>query len=89
MAAAIFQVFDGMQVVAAGDLRGLGETRIPMFANLAGHWLIGLPIGTLLAFGLGWGVVGLWVGLASGLAAVGVILLVAWMRKAARLVDKE
>jgi MATE family multidrug resistance protein len=78
LAAALFQVFDGTQVVGAGALRGLGETRLPMCANLFAHWAIGLPIGYLLAFPGRWGALGLWMGLASGLIATATIIVTAW-----------
>jgi multidrug resistance protein, MATE family len=74
--AAAFQLFDGIQVVAQGALRGAGNTRWPLVANLVGHYLVGLPLGIFLAFGLGWGVVGLWWGLCAGLALVACVLLV-------------
>ncbi|HEX6212423.1 MAG TPA: MATE family efflux transporter [Methylomirabilota bacterium] len=83
--AAAFQLFDGLQVVATGALRGLGDTRTPMLANIAGHWLIGLPIGAWCAFGLDLGVVGLWLGLSLSLILVGATLLVAWHRRIHRL----
>ena len=83
--AAIFQLFDGLQGVATGVLRGLGDTRTPMIFNLAGHWGLGLPIGYALCFHLGWGVVGLWVGLSTGLILVGVILVTTWHRRARAL----
>lgn len=83
--AALFQLFDGIQVVATGVLRGTGETRVPMFANLVGHWLLGLPIGYGLCFGMAWGVQGLWAGLCVGLVTVAVILLLMWSRRIARL----
>jgi len=85
VAAAVFQVFDGLQVVGSGVLRGLGETRIPMFATLVAHWAIGLPIGYVMAFPMGWGVLGIWMGLASGLVAAGAMLLVAWAWRVRRL----
>jgi multidrug resistance protein, MATE family len=88
IAAAIFQVFDGLQVVGSGILRGLGETQIPMYATLAAHWAIGLPIGYVMAFPMGWGIVGVWMGLCSGLVAAGVMLLAAWVWRARRL-DRE
>jgi MATE family multidrug resistance protein len=78
--AAAFQLFDGLQVVTTGALRGLGDTRTPMFANLVGHWLIALPIAAVSGFTLGFGVVGLWVGLCVGLILVGLFLLSAWRR---------
>ncbi|HXW07201.1 MAG TPA: MATE family efflux transporter [Vicinamibacterales bacterium] len=81
MVGAVFQLFDGMQGVATGVLRGLGDTRTPMFWNLAGHWFIGLPWGYALCFVLGFGVVGLWWGLSTGLIICGVALLWAWSRR--------
>jgi MATE family, multidrug efflux pump len=81
MVAAIFQLFDGIQAVATGVLRGLGDTRTPMIWNLAGHWFVGLPLGYFLCFTLGVGVVGLWWGLSSGLIICGVSLLIAWSRR--------
>lgn len=76
--AAIFQLFDGVQGVATGVLRGLGDTRTPMLWNLAGHWFVGLPLGYVLCFHLGFGVIGLWWGLSSGLMICGVALLFTW-----------
>jgi multidrug resistance protein, MATE family len=76
-------VFDGTQAVSTGILRGLGETRIPMLTNLAGHWLVGLPLGYTACFILGWGVRGLWLGLATGLVIVGSLLLATWSRRTA------
>ena len=83
--AAAFQLFDGVQVVATGVLRGAGETRLPMICNLIAHWGIGLPIGYALAFGMGNGIVGLWVGLSIGLVLAGLLNLATWARKASRL----
>jgi MATE family multidrug resistance protein len=83
--ASIFQLFDGLQVVGTGVLRGLGDTRTPMALNLAGHWLFGLPVGYTLCFVAGWGVTGLWVGLSAGLTLVGVVLVWVWARRARRL----
>jgi MATE family multidrug resistance protein len=79
--AALFQLFDGIQVVAAGVLRGSGDTRTPMYANLVGHWLVGLPIGIVLCFPAGLGIVGLWIGLSTGLIAVALVLLRTWSRR--------
>lgn len=80
MVAAVFQLFDGLQGVATGVLRGLGDTRSPMLWNLVGHWFIGLPLGYTLCFTLGFGVIGLWWGLSSGLIICGVVLLIVWYR---------
>jgi MATE family multidrug resistance protein len=78
LVAALFQLSDGVQVVGTGALRGLGDTRSPLAANLAGHWLVGLPSGLLLCFTLAWGLQGLWVGLSLGLTAVAASLLIVW-----------
>ena len=78
---AVFQPFDGFQTVATGALRGLGETRTPMLMNLAGHWAIGLPVGYVLCFPRGWGVEGLWAGLALGLILIGATLIAVWHRR--------
>jgi MATE family multidrug resistance protein len=83
--AAAFQLFDGVQVVATGVLRGTGETRLPMIGNLVAHWGIGLPIGYALAFSLNRGIVGLWVGLTIGLVLAGLFNLGTWARKSRRL----
>ncbi len=83
--AAVFQLFDGLQGVTTGVLRGVGDTHTPMFWNLAGHWAFGLPLGYWLAFPRGWNVLGLWVGLSAGLIIVGVVLLVVWMRHVGEL----
>jgi len=72
--AALFQLFDGAQVVAAGALRGAGDTRWPLVANVLTHWCIGLPLGCILAFVLGRGAPGLWYGLTTGLVLVGTSL---------------
>ncbi len=79
--AALFEIFDGLQVVATGALRGLGDTRTPALAHLAGYWMIGLPVAYVLCFSYGWGVTGIWVGLTSALILIGLILLAAWHRE--------
>jgi MATE family multidrug resistance protein len=83
--AAIFQLFDGLQIVTTGVLRGLGDTRTPMMTNLAAHWLFGLPVGYTLCFIAGYGVIGLWVGLSTGLIIAGGVLLFVWNRRIHRL----
>ena len=70
--AAAFAVVDGVQSVAIGALRGLKDTRVPFAAAALGYWGVGFPTAYAAAFWLGWGAVGLWVGLASGLAVVAV-----------------
>ena len=83
--AAVFQFFDGVQVTAIGALRGSGNTRIAMLTDFAGFWLLGLPLGTWLCFGRGWGVRGLWWGLSAGLITIGCLLALAWSRRARQL----
>jgi MATE family multidrug resistance protein len=73
--AGIFQVFDGLQVVASGVLRGVGDTSSPMVVNLIGFWCFGMPVSVWLGFRTPAGPVGLWWGLVVGLAAVAFFLL--------------
>lgn len=68
--AAAFQLFDGVQGVAAGALRGAGDVRFAFVANVAAHWVVGFPVALVLAFRMGLGARGLWWGLALGLALV-------------------
>ena len=85
LVAAVFQLFDGLQVVAAGILRGSGDTRIAMIAALIGYWLIGLPVGYALCFAFGMGVQGLWIGLSVGLIVVAIALVAWWARRISSL----
>ncbi len=78
--AAAFQLFDGIQTVTTGALRGLGNTREPMLVNLGGYWFFGLPIGYILCFYYRYGVYGLWCGLTLALIVIALILLYAWHR---------
>jgi MATE family multidrug resistance protein len=81
---AAFEVFDGIQAVSTGALRGLGETRAPMLANLVGYWVLGLPLGFFLCFGLRWGIYGLWIGLTLALVVIALALIARWKRDADR-----
>ena len=81
LVAAAFQLFDGLQTVATGALRGAGDTKTPMLANFVAYWLIGLPVGYLVCFKLGWGAVGVWIGLCAGLMMIGSGLLLAWHKR--------
>ena len=73
--AGVFQVFDGLQVVSIGVLRGVGDTRAPMIIAAIGYWLVGVPVSAWLGLRAGLGAIGLWWGLVVGLAAVSLILL--------------
>ena len=77
--AAAFQLVDGAQVIGAGMLRGLHDTRWPLIFALFGYWVVGLGIGAWLAFAADWQGVGIWVGLASGLGVVAVLMLARWL----------
>ena len=74
--AGVFQVFDGLQVVATAVLRGIGDTRVPLIVHVLGFWLVGFPVSLLMGFRLGGGPAGLWWGLVAGLGAVAVLLLI-------------
>ncbi len=78
IAAAGFQLFDGLQVAAIGALRGLGDTRSALYWNFIGYWLIALPVGHLLCFRYGYGALGLWIGFCAGLIICGVALVRKW-----------
>lgn len=92
--AGVFQVFDGLQVAAAGALRGVGDTRVPMLLNLVGFWFVGLPACVVLGFTLDLGPRGVWWGLALGIGVVGVLLLLRVRRRFGRelrrlVIDEE
>jgi multidrug resistance protein, MATE family len=78
--AAAFQLFDGLQTVLTGALRGVGKTSIAMWSNFAGYWLFGLPVGYFLCFHKGFGIMGLWWGLTMALILISLTLLGAWQR---------
>ena len=77
----IFQIVDGAQVVGAGMLRGLHDTRVPMVFTFIGYWAIGIGVGAWLAFKQNWEGQGLWTGLAVGLAIVAVLMIWRWTRR--------
>jgi multidrug resistance protein, MATE family len=85
MAGAAFQLFDGIQTVATGSLRGTGDTRTPMLCHFTAYWLMGLPLGAYLCFRLHWGALGLWIGLSFSLILIGILLLLFWRRKTRQL----
>jgi len=75
---AAFQLFDGIQAVTTGALRGAGDTRTPMICHLLAYWGLGLPMGYYLCFGLNWGAIGLWTGLCVAIILIGLAMLWAW-----------
>ena len=79
--AALFQIVDGIQAVGAGVLRGLQDTRWPMIYAALGYWVIGIGVGLILAFPVGMAGLGIWLGLAAGLAMVAVLMLQRWIRR--------
>lgn len=79
--AALFQIADGAQAVGSGMLRGLRDTRVPMIYAGIGYWCVGMPLGAGLAFWGGLKGVGIWIGLSSGLAVVGALLIGRWIRR--------
>ncbi len=79
--AGVFQLFDGLQVVSAGALRGIADVKVPAWIALAAYWGLAIPLGALLAFKVGWGADGMWIGLAGGLAIAAIALAYrAWGR---------
>jgi MATE family multidrug resistance protein len=88
-AGAAFQLFDGIQTVATGALRGAGDTRTPMLCHFTAYWVIGLPLGAWLCFRSGWGAIGLWLGLSLALILIGIVLLFAWRRAVRRLLQSS
>ncbi|MCL2726592.1 MAG: hypothetical protein FWD69_19405, partial [Polyangiaceae bacterium] len=86
--AAAFEIFDGVQVVAAGALRGAGDIHYPFLATLGAHWTIGFPLALLLAFHAGWGAPGLWWGLLVGLVLVAFLLTDRFLRISRGLIKR-
>ena len=76
--AAVFQLFDGLQVTALGALRGAGDTRSGLITHLCCYWLLGLPLGVYLCFPRKMGARGLWIGLCAALIVAGIVLLWRW-----------
>jgi MATE family multidrug resistance protein len=79
--AALFQLFDGLQVSTTGVLRGAGDTVTAMYAHTAAYWVFGLPVGYWLCFSRNWGIEGIWLGLTIGLVIAGGLLLTLWWRR--------
>ncbi|MDP5360292.1 MAG: MATE family efflux transporter, partial [Paracoccaceae bacterium] len=85
MVAALFQLVDGLQVLALGLLRGVQDTTVPMVMATISYWVIGLPVSYILAFPLGYGAVGLWLGLVIGLAVAAALLLWRFWARSVRI----
>jgi MATE family multidrug resistance protein len=86
--AALFQLFDGVQVVAAGALRGAGDVRFPFVANVVAHWLVGFPVALTLGFVLHKGAPGMWWGLTAGLVVVSTALALRFARVSGRAIAR-
>ena len=78
-------IFDGIQLVSAGALRGTGDTRTNLYTGLIGYWVVGLPLGYLLGSVFGWGVAGYWIGHTVGLGCVAVLLVVRFWKTSVSL----
>lgn len=87
--AALFQLTDGAQAVAAGMLRGLYDTRTPMLLALLGYWGLGVPLGAALAFAFDLEGVGIWIGFVAGLSVVAILLTLRWWRFSQRLLERK
>ncbi|HEX8465491.1 MAG TPA: MATE family efflux transporter [Abditibacterium sp.] len=87
--AAVFQIVDGLQVVSSGALRGLSDATVPMIVAFVAYWIVGLPLGYVAAFRLGWGAVGIWAGLALALGLVGSLLVWRFAAKSRDLASHE
>lgn len=85
--AAAFQFPDGVQVLSAGALRGLKDTRVPMWLAMVSYWGLGMPLGAGLGLALGWGPRGMWMGLILGLSAAAVLLATRFQRSSRRLLQ--
>lgn len=87
--AAIFQLPDGLQICAAGALRGLKDTRVPMLYNLLAYWAIGLTLGYYLTFNQGMGPAGMWIGMIAGLSVGGFLMVTRFFRLTTRMLRLE
>jgi MATE family multidrug resistance protein len=87
--AGFFQLSDGIQVVGLGALRGMSDVRVPTIVTLIAYWVIGLPLGYILAFSFGMQEIGMWVGLLVGLTVTGIMLLYRFHKLSQRIMDKQ
>jgi MATE family multidrug resistance protein len=86
---ALFQLVDATQVMALGFLRGLQDTRAPMWMAALSYWVIGIPASYALAFPLGFGGAGLWLGLTVGLSVAAAFLMTRFWRNAPHPVQRD
>jgi MATE family multidrug resistance protein len=86
--AGMFQLFDGTQVMSVGALRAMRDVKIPTLFSLAGYWGIAVPLGLFLGFGRGWGVLGFWTGLATGLGLAALTLTLRAARQLRRVQEQ-
>lgn len=86
--AAVFQLFDGVQCVAGGALRGAGDLKFAFAAGAFGYWVVGFPVAVVLGFGLGWGAQGIWWGLTLGLVTVAIVLTVRFHRLSGKVLAR-
>jgi MATE family multidrug resistance protein len=85
--AAIFQLSDGLQICAAGCLRGYKDTRVPMVINILAYWLIGMTLGYYLTFEVMLGPSGMWIGMTAGLSVAALLLTVRFLSTSRRFID--
>lgn len=83
--AGVFQIFDGIQVVSSGALRGFADTKVPFLVGIVSYWLVALPVSWVTAFHFGFGAPGIWVGLVVGLGVAAVSMSTRLLRKCKRL----
>lgn len=83
--AALFQFADSSQIVALSLLRGVQDTRVPMWLAAFAYWIVGIPVAYLLAFPAGMAQTGLWLGLTTGLATAALLLMLRFWRRAVRI----
>ena len=83
--AGIFQLSDGLQVVGLGALRGLSDLKVPTFVTLIAYWIVGLPLGYVLAFVFDMREIGVWIGLLTGLTATAILLIYRFDRLTRRM----
>jgi MATE family multidrug resistance protein len=85
--AAIFQISDGVQICAAGCLRGYKDTRVPMIINVLAYWLVGLTLGYYLTFNAALGPSGMWIGMIAGLSVAAILLTSRYLSTSRRFVS--